>query len=245
MEEIVTNVGRSPWLWGHAVSFDLEASPVPGVLQDPTHRDRPVRLGGGPGHDLPRPRRSERSGVRLRRSGILEDTVEAVDGRVLVQRTHTRRAESVFSFGPDYSRVRHDPDHGIALSIHAYTPATLDYSTTRSRRRERFAWLISGRGAGLRVKSLCPDGFVDLSAPIRPDPPDYPEPLRTDIEFADHAEGAATIEQLFGVGAELLRDGEGWATETFLRFGTHNSTHVDAPWHYNFDDRRPALANDR
>jgi kynurenine formamidase len=75
--------------------------------------------------------------------------------------------------------------------------------------------------------------LVDLSAPIRPDPPDYPEPLRTEIEFADHAGGATAIEQLFGVGAELLRDGEGWATETFLRFGTHNSTHVDAPWHYN------------
>jgi kynurenine formamidase len=38
---------------------------------------------------------------------------------------------------------------------------------------------------------------------------------------------------MLGVGPELLRDGEGWATETFLRFGTHNSTHVDAPWHYN------------
>ena len=33
--------------------------------------------------------------------------------------------------------------------------------------------------------------------------------------------------------ARLLRDGEGWATETFTRFGTHSSTHVDAPWHYN------------
>ena len=33
--------------------------------------------------------------------------------------------------------------------------------------------------------------------------------------------------------ARLLRDGEGWATETFTNFGTHNSTHVDAPWHYN------------
>ncbi len=31
----------------------------------------------------------------------------------------------------------------------------------------------------------------------------------------------------------LLRDGEGWATETFTNLGTHNSTHVDAPWHYN------------
>ena len=75
--------------------------------------------------------------------------------------------------------------------------------------------------------------FVDLSAPIRPDPQDYPEPLRTEIEFADHAAGAEAIEQLFGIGRELLRDGEGWATETFMRFGTHNSTHVDAPWHYN------------
>ncbi len=38
---------------------------------------------------------------------------------------------------------------------------------------------------------------------------------------------------MFGVTPELLKDGEGWAVETFLRFGTHNSTHVDAPWHYN------------
>ena len=41
------------------------------------------------------------------------------------------------------------------------------------------------------------------------------------------------IESLLGVPASLLRDGEGWAVETFTRFGTHNSTHVDAPWHYN------------
>ena len=32
---------------------------------------------------------------------------------------------------------------------------------------------------------------------------------------------------------ELLRDGEGWAVERFTSFGTHNSTHLDAPWHYN------------
>ena len=38
---------------------------------------------------------------------------------------------------------------------------------------------------------------------------------------------------MFGVGPELLRDGEGWAVDTFTRFGTHNSTHLDAPWHYN------------
>jgi kynurenine formamidase len=75
--------------------------------------------------------------------------------------------------------------------------------------------------------------FVDLSAPIRPSPPETPEVLRTDIEYSGHAEGAATIESLLGVPARLLRDGEGWAVETFTRFGTHNSTHLDAPWHYN------------
>ena len=75
--------------------------------------------------------------------------------------------------------------------------------------------------------------FVDLSAPIVPSPSELPELLRTEIEFSGHAEGAATIQAMFGVGPELLRDGEGWAVEPFLRVGTHNSTHVDAPWHYN------------
>jgi kynurenine formamidase len=75
--------------------------------------------------------------------------------------------------------------------------------------------------------------LVDLSAPIRQDPEEWPDVLRTDIEYESHAEGAKAIETIFGVQPELLRDREGWTTETFLRFGTHNSTHVDAPWHYN------------
>lgn len=75
--------------------------------------------------------------------------------------------------------------------------------------------------------------FVDLSAPITPSPRELPDLLRTDIEFSAHAEGARQIEAMFGVAPELLRRGEGWAVETFTRFGTHNSTHVDAPWHYN------------
>ena len=75
--------------------------------------------------------------------------------------------------------------------------------------------------------------LVDLSAPIRQSPPEIPEAFRTDIEFSGHAEGAAQAETLLGVPTRLLRDGEAWATETFTRFGTHNSTHIDAPWHYN------------
>jgi kynurenine formamidase len=75
--------------------------------------------------------------------------------------------------------------------------------------------------------------LVDLSAPISQSPGELPEVLRTDIEFVDHAAGAAQIEALLGVPARLLRDNEGWAVETFTRLGTHNATHVDAPWHYN------------
>jgi kynurenine formamidase len=75
--------------------------------------------------------------------------------------------------------------------------------------------------------------FVDLSGPIAQGPPELPEVLRTDIEYQDHAAGAMQIEALLGVPARLLRDGEGWTTERFTNLGTHNATHVDAPWHYN------------
>jgi kynurenine formamidase len=75
--------------------------------------------------------------------------------------------------------------------------------------------------------------LVDLSAPIVNSPPETPELLRTEIAFSGHADGAKTIEAMFGVPPDLLRDGEGWAVEEFRRLGTHNSTHVDAPWHYN------------
>jgi len=75
--------------------------------------------------------------------------------------------------------------------------------------------------------------LIDLSVPIVPTPDGLPELLRTEIEFSDHAAGAAQIKAMFGVGPELLRDREGWAVESFSRFGTHNSTHVDAPYHYN------------
>ena len=76
-------------------------------------------------------------------------------------------------------------------------------------------------------------GLVDLSAPIVATPEGTPPLLAVEVEFDDHAAGAQQIEQMLGVPNELLRDGEGWAVEAFTRFGTHNSTHVDAPWHYN------------
>jgi kynurenine formamidase len=74
--------------------------------------------------------------------------------------------------------------------------------------------------------------IVDLSHAIKAHPPEVPDLLRVDVEAIDHARGAAEIEGLFGVPPRLLRDGEGWTTET-IRLGTHSATHVDAPWHYN------------
>ncbi len=74
---------------------------------------------------------------------------------------------------------------------------------------------------------------IDLSAPIEPSPAELPEPLRSRSSTSDHAAGAQLIETMFGVPPRLLRDGEGWANDEFRRLGTHNSTHVDAPWHYN------------
>jgi kynurenine formamidase len=87
--------------------------------------------------------------------------------------------------------------------------------------------------------------IVDLSHPIVADPPEIPDFLRTDVEYADHAAGAAQIEQLFRVPPRLLRDGEGWAVER-LSVGTHNATHVDAPYHYNSTaDGEPAQTIDQ
>ncbi len=75
--------------------------------------------------------------------------------------------------------------------------------------------------------------FVDLSAPIEPTSAEVPELMRVEVSHTDHAAGADQIEGMFGVPANLLRDGEGWAVDEFERLGTHSATHVDAPWHYN------------
>jgi kynurenine formamidase len=75
--------------------------------------------------------------------------------------------------------------------------------------------------------------IIDLTAPIEQSSPDAPPLMRVEIDYYDHASGAEEIEGLFGVPPELLRNGEGWTRETITNLGTHNSTHVDAPWHYN------------
>jgi kynurenine formamidase len=74
--------------------------------------------------------------------------------------------------------------------------------------------------------------IIDLSAPIEASPPGTPSFQANEIQYVDHATGAAEVEALYGVPPRLLRDGEGWSREV-VSLGTHNSTHLDAPFHYN------------
>jgi len=75
--------------------------------------------------------------------------------------------------------------------------------------------------------------MVDLSTLIAPSPEGTPPFERTDIAYLPHAGGAAQAQAILKVPPSVFRHAEGWATEEFTKFGTHNSTHVDAPWHYN------------
>jgi hypothetical protein len=144
LEQIVTDVGRSPWLWGNAVRFD-PARPSHRVLYR-TDGLEIALFGWVTGQETRFHDHGGASGAAFVCSGLLiEEVVEAVDGHVLRWHRHARRAESAFSFGPDYiHRVRHDPPYGVALSIHAYTPAmsyALDYD-------------------------LLPDGTIEVLTPV-------------------------------------------------------------------------------
>lgn len=74
--------------------------------------------------------------------------------------------------------------------------------------------------------------IIDLSFTIAPSPQDLPQFMRIDIGYTDHAHGAGEFEELTGAPRRLLRNEEGPAGER-LSLGTHATTHVDAPWHYN------------
>jgi Cysteine dioxygenase type I len=124
LEEIVTEVGCSPWLWWHAVSFGSESRSHRVLYKTP--KLEIALFGWAAGQDTTFHDHGGASGAAFICSGVLiEEVVEAADGYVSQRRTHARRSQSAFSFGADYvHRVRHDPEHGVALSIHAYTPAS-------------------------------------------------------------------------------------------------------------------------
>jgi kynurenine formamidase len=74
---------------------------------------------------------------------------------------------------------------------------------------------------------------IDLSASIATSPPEVGEWQRTDLVYRDHEGGAEEMEERFGVPRRLLRNEEGPAVEHIARLTTHNTTHIDAPFHYN------------
>lgn len=126
LEEIVAGIGRSPWLWEHAVSFGRKRR-----SHRVLHKTDALEIalfGWVTGQETLFHDHGGASGAAFVCSGMLvEDVVERVEGTVLQRHTYARRAESAFSFGPEYiHRVRHEPAHGVALSVHAYTPAVRD-----------------------------------------------------------------------------------------------------------------------
>jgi hypothetical protein len=130
LEEIVSEVGRSPWLWGQALRFDVDRRSQRVLWR--TDALEIALFGWASGQDTLFHDHGGASGAAFVCSGLLiEDVVEAANGHVIRRYTRRRRAESAFCFGPDYiHRVRHEPAQGVAISIHAYTPAlrpALDY----------------------------------------------------------------------------------------------------------------------
>jgi hypothetical protein len=123
LEELVIAVGRSPWLWSEAIRFDLGRRSYRVLRKTPGLEL--ALFGWAAGQDTVYHDHGGASGAVFVCSGLLvEDTIQAVDGKVLSERTFKRFPESSFSFGPDYiHRVRHDPALGVCLSIHAYAPA--------------------------------------------------------------------------------------------------------------------------
>ena len=76
--------------------------------------------------------------------------------------------------------------------------------------------------------------FVDLSIPlINPSEMLFdPEGTELKIEYNDHSKGAKQMGLIFNLNPEQhLPIGTGWATER-ITLGTHNGTHMDAPWHF-------------
>jgi kynurenine formamidase len=72
---------------------------------------------------------------------------------------------------------------------------------------------------------------IDLSQRLSNDTTAF-EPMPHTIEYTDHEQSRAVVEERFGLAKEHWRDELVWASEK-VTLTTHSGTHVDAPYHYH------------
>ena len=91
-----------------------------------------------------------------------------------------------------------------------------------------------------------PRRLIDISVPLEnavaADPPGH----GPRIDYFGHRQTTSEVIGYFpGLTEQELPDGEGWAIE-WIRLSTHNTTHLDAPWHFasTMDRGRRAITID-